>query len=185
MFFLRLKVRSLGSYCRIYFADIIEPYNVSIGHHVYINKNCTIITTGSHVEIGNYIMIGPNVTLVAQNHDMSNWKKPMFFSKCYARGTIRIEDDVWVGASVTILEGVTIGRGSVIGAGAVVTKDIPPYSIAVGIPARKIKDRIQKKEIKKALQVDLEKYKDEKVDWRSWGVGNIATTSGLRNLAKK
>jgi acetyltransferase-like isoleucine patch superfamily enzyme len=54
-----------------------------------------------------------------------------------------IEDDVWIGAGVTVVDGVTIGRGSVIGAGAVVTNDIPPYSIAVGTPAKPIKDRRQ------------------------------------------
>ena len=54
---------------------------------------------------------------------------------------IKIEDDVWIGAGAIILDGVTIGRGSVIGAGAVVTKNIPPYSVAVGVPARVIKKR--------------------------------------------
>jgi acetyltransferase-like isoleucine patch superfamily enzyme len=52
-----------------------------------------------------------------------------------------IEDDVWLGAGVTVVDGVTIGKGSIIGAGAVVTSDIPPYSIAVGIPAKPVRDR--------------------------------------------
>lgn len=185
MFFLKFKLRSLGSFCRIYFADIIEPYNISIGHHVYINKNCTITTTASRVEIGNYVMIGPNVTLIGQDHDMSNWKRPMFFSKKYSRGGIKIEDDVWIGANVTILQGVTVGRGSVIGAGAVVTKDIPPYSVAAGIPAKKIKDRIPQEQIKEALQVDLEKFKNEKVDWSRWGVGSNTAFSGIHPRAQK
>ncbi|MCX7595635.1 MAG: acyltransferase, partial [Fischerella sp.] len=55
---------------------------------------------------------------------------------------IIIEDDCWLGHGVTVLDGVTIGKGSVIGAGAVVTKDIPPYSVAVGIPAKVVKSRI-------------------------------------------
>lgn len=185
MFLLKFKLRSLGKFCRIYFADIIEPYNVSIGHHVYINKNCTIITTASRVDIGNYVMIGPNVTLIGQDHDITKWEKPMFFSNKYSRGKIKIEDDVWIGANVIILQDVTIGRGSVIGAGAVVTKDIPPYSIAVGIPARKIKDRIPQEHVKNALQVDLEKYKDEKVDWRKWGVGSNTAFSRIHPRIKK
>lgn len=60
-------------------------------------------------------------------------------------GDIIIEDDVWLGHSVTVCAGVTIGRGSVIGAGAVVTRDVPPYSIAVGAPAKVIKSRIDNK----------------------------------------
>ena len=54
---------------------------------------------------------------------------------------IKIEDDVWLGVGSTVLDGVTIGKGSVIGAGAVVTKNIPPYSVAVGVPANVIKER--------------------------------------------
>ena len=59
-----------------------------------------------------------------------------------------IEDDVWCGANVTILKGVTIGRGSVIAAGSVVTRSIPPYSIAGGVPARVIKKRFSEEQIK-------------------------------------
>ena len=56
-------------------------------------------------------------------------------------GSVTVEDDVWIGSNCVILPGVTIGCGSVIGAGAVVTKDIPPYSIAVGVPAKVLKQR--------------------------------------------
>jgi len=173
MWKLKLKLRSLGKYSRIYFADIVEPYNVSIGHHVYINKNCDIFTTGSKVEIGNYVMIGPNVTFVAQNHDVSDWKKPMIFNKKYSRGNITLADDVWIGTNVTILSGVTINRGAVVAAGAVVTKDVAAYAVVGGVPATKIKDRISAELIKKALRVDLSKFEHEKINWRSWGVGKI------------
>jgi len=54
---------------------------------------------------------------------------------------IKIEDDVWIGSNSTVLDGVTIGRGSVIGAGSVVTQDIPPFSVALGVPAKLIKER--------------------------------------------
>lgn len=173
MWGLRLKLRNLGDHSRIYFAHIVEPYNISIGHHTYINKNCDIITTGSTIKIGNFVIIGPNVTFVAQNHDFSDWTKPMILSRKYRRGKITIGDDVWIGANVTILSGVTVNRGAVIAAGAVVTKDVPEYSIVGGIPAKKIKDRFPVELIKKARQIDLNRYKQNKINWRQWGVGNI------------
>lgn len=170
---LKLKLHSLGGYSRIYFANIVEPYNVSIGHHVYINKNCDIITTESEVKIGNYVMIGPNVTFVAQDHDVSDWKIPMILGSKYKRANIEVCDDVWIGANVTILAGVTINRGAVVAAGAVVTKDVPAYAIVGGVPAVKIKDRISERLIKKALRVDFKSFEQKRVGWRKWGVGKI------------
>lgn len=170
---LKMKLHSLGDHNRIYFANIVEPYNVSIGHHVYINKNCNITTTGSTVKIGNYIMVGPNVTFVAQDHDVSNWEKPMIFGNKYKRGNIRVDDDVWIGANVTILSGVTINRGAVVAAGAVVTKDVPPYTIVGGVPAAKIKDRVPKGLINKALRVNFKRFEDKPINWRKWSVGEI------------
>ncbi|MBI2029986.1 antibiotic acetyltransferase [Candidatus Gottesmanbacteria bacterium] len=170
---LKMKLHSIGDHSRIYFANIVEPYNVAIGHHVYINKNCDIITTGSTVKIGNCVMIGPNVTFVAQDHDVSNWKKPMIFSDKYKRGNIEVCDDVWIGANVTILSGVTINRGAVVAAGAVVTKDVPPYAIVGGVPATKIKSRIPEGLINKALKVNFKRFENKPVNWRKWGVGKV------------
>jgi maltose O-acetyltransferase len=59
----------------------------------------------------------------------------------YTHAPIKIEDDVWVGFQAIILPGVTIGRGSIVGAGAVVTKDVPPYTVVVGVPARPLRQR--------------------------------------------
>ena len=173
MWQLKLKLRRLGKSSRIYFASMTEPYNVSIGHHVYINKNCDFITTGSSVDIGNYVMIGPGVTFVAQNHDFSDWSQPMVLSSQYLRGNIKISDDVWIGANATILSGVTVGRGAVVAAGAVVTKDVPPYSIVGGVPAKKLKNRFSARIIAKASRVDLAQFVNHKINWRTWGVGKI------------
>jgi galactoside O-acetyltransferase len=79
---------------------------------------------------------------VAVNHVFDDLQRPIREQGITAQGIV-IEDDVWLGAGVTVVDGVTIGRGSIIGAGAVVTTDIPPYSIAVGIPAKPVKDRRQ------------------------------------------
>jgi len=170
---LKLKLRSLGNYTQIYKLRATEPYNVSIGHHVYINELCYIATTSSRVDIGNFIMIGPNVTFIAQNHSFDNWKKPMILDGKYDSKKITLSDDVWIGANATILSGVTINRGAIVGAGAVVTKDVPAYSIVGGVPAKVIRYRFSEEYIKKALAVDFEKYKDTKIDWRRWGVGRL------------
>jgi acetyltransferase-like isoleucine patch superfamily enzyme len=170
---LKIKLKNLGDNCRIYNAHIIEPYNVSIGHHVYINKGCEIITTSSTVKIGNYVIFGPNVTLVAQNHNFDNWQVPMIMDGTYQTNQITIEDDVWVGAGVIILAGVTVHRGAVVAAGAVVTKDVPAYAIVGGVPAKVIKYRFDDETITKAHKVDLEKFKNDQISWRHWGVGNI------------
>ncbi len=173
MLMLKIKLRNLGSHCRVYFANIVEPYNVSLGHHVYINKNCDIITTGSQVQIGNYVMIGPNVTFVAQNHDFSDWTTPMILSNGYSIGKITVEEDVWIGANATILAGVTLGRGAIVAAGAVVTKDVAPYTIVGGVPAKELKKRVSSDQLRQALKVDLDTFKNRKVSWRKWGVGKI------------
>lgn len=170
---LKLKLRSLGKHTRIYFANITEPYNVSLGHHVYINKNCDFITTGSQIKIGNYVMVGPNVTFIAQDHDASDWERPMVLSNKYQRQNITVAQDVWIGANATILSGVTIGRGAIVAAGAVVTKDVAPYSIVGGVPAKKIKDRFPEKISQKANKLDLSKFEQVKINWRQWGVGEI------------
>ena len=82
------------------------------------------------------------VKIVAVDHVYDDPQRPIREQGITAQGIV-IEDDVWLGAGATVVDGVTIGRGSVIGAGAVVTTDMPPYSIAVGIPAKVVKDRRQ------------------------------------------
>ena len=173
MWQLKLKIRHLGKNSRIYFASMTEPYNISIGHHVSINKNCEFITTVSRVEMGNYIMVGPGVKFIAQNHDFSDWTVPMVLNNKYRRGSIKISDDVWIGANATILSGVTIGRGSVIAAGAVVTKDVLTYTIVGGVPAKKIKDRFSEEIIAKASKLDLDQFTNHEINWRTRGAGKI------------
>jgi len=114
---------------------------------ITIGKNCfigefNVIRGQGGVHIGNDVYTGPMVQIVAVNHVHRDPERPIREQGITAQGIV-IEDDVWIGAGATVVDGVTIGRGSVIGAGAVVTSDIPPYSIAVGIPARPVKDRRQ------------------------------------------
>ncbi len=112
---------------------------ILIGEHVHIGRNSYISGIGE-VEIGKDSMLGPNVTLNSGNHNFTDVNIPMRRQGAQL-GKITIENDVWLGANVCVVPGATIGKGAVIGAGAVVTKDVPPYSIAVGVPAKVVRDR--------------------------------------------
>ncbi|MDQ2178551.1 DapH/DapD/GlmU-related protein [Marinifilum sp. D714] len=110
---------------------------ITIGNNCTINRNSMIM---GNVVVGNYCLIAPNCKIIGSNHNFSDRKEFIKKQGISSKG-IEIEDDVWLGANVVIVDGVTIGMGSVIGASSVVTKDIPPYSIAVGNPCRVIKKR--------------------------------------------
>jgi acetyltransferase-like isoleucine patch superfamily enzyme len=127
---------------------IMNPENVSIGKEVLFNRNVFLGTLGdqgspSEIIIGDYCLFGMNVVIIAGNHPTGNVAVP-FRLQDSIPSKIVISDDCWIGANVTISKSVTIGKGSVIGANSVVTHDIPPYSVAVGAPARVIKSRISK-----------------------------------------
>lgn len=110
--------------------------NISIGDNFYANYNLTILDC-ARITIGDNCLIGPNVGIYAPNHPIDPKER--------AKGIIEsalpitIGNNVWIGGSCTILSGVTIGDNCTIGAGSVVTRDIPPNSVAVGNPARVIK----------------------------------------------
>ena len=112
---------------------------ITVGHDCFLGEMTTIRGQGG-VEIGNKVYTGPMVQILAVNHVFSDPKIPIADQGITAEGIV-IEDDVWIGAGAIILDGVRIGVGAVIGAGAVVSQDIPPYSIAVGSPAKPIRDR--------------------------------------------
>ncbi len=113
---------------------------VTIGRHVQLNP-FTVIYGGSGVSIGNYVMVGPHCMIAGGNHDYLQTEKPMRFAGSLTRGPIVIEDDVWIGANSTITDGVHIGQGAVVAAGSVVNKDVAPFDIVGGVPARVIGNR--------------------------------------------
>lgn len=151
---------SFGEHTKVY-----APYffhGTSVGDYSYISKNACI----NNCEIGKFCSIGPNFCCGLGIHPTDGIStSPMFYSTAKQNGmtlcsenkiseskkTI-IGNDVFIGANVTVLDGVIIGDGAIIGAGAVVSKDIPPYAIAVGVPAQVKKYRFDEKTISGLLE---------------------------------
>lgn len=108
-----------------------------IGKNVYINSNSTWIDT-CPITVGDRTLIGPNCSFYSGSHPTD--PRVRNGTNGPENGApITIGEDCWLGGNVTVLPGVTIGRGCTIGAGSVVTKDVPPFMVAVGNPARAIK----------------------------------------------
>ncbi|MHB0999887.1 MAG: acyltransferase [Armatimonadota bacterium] len=116
--------------------------SIDIGDNSNISANCMLISESS-LSIGKNVLIaGLTYIIAGGNHGIDRTDIPIIRQPVVQRGGVRIEDNVWLGANVTVLDGVTIGRDSIIGAGAVVTRDIPEFSIALGVPAKVVKSRI-------------------------------------------
>ena len=109
-----------------------------LGDYSGIGINCEL---NGPVRIGKYVNMGPEVVFYTQNHTYSRTDIPMQRQGFELEKPIIVGDDVWIGRRVIILPGVKIGDGVIIGAGAVVTKDVEPYSVAAGNPAKVVKRR--------------------------------------------
>lgn len=160
---------SLGEKCFIddnTFINAKSKYGITFGNNVTLNRNCYLYCSGERkgegihignnvtignngiiygcalVKIGDNCAIGPNVVIIPENHNFGDINIPIRQQGC-TRERIVIENDVWIGSNCVILAGLTIHHGSVIAAGAVVTKDIPPYAVVGGVPAKIIKYRKQ------------------------------------------
>lgn len=135
--------------------------NTFIGDYTYIGPNSNV----TKAVIGRYCSIGGNVNIGVGEHDIEKISlNACFYENIYEELTKNecvISDDVWVGVNAIILRGVKVGRGAVIGAGAIVTKDVAPYSVVVGVPAKEIKKRFSDIKINKIEESKWWKY-DEK-----------------------
>jgi maltose O-acetyltransferase len=109
-----------------------NPANITIGDDVSINSN-VILQAQAPIFIGDLTLIAAGVIIVTTNHDMSN--------RTAVTSPVRIGRNCWLGVGCIVLPGVTIGDGTVVGAGSIVTKDLPPEMICVGVPAKPLKPR--------------------------------------------
>lgn len=131
--------------------------HVHFGKNIYANFNLTMVDD-THIYVGDYTMFGPNVTVATAGHPIS----PELRQKGYQyNAPVHIGKNCWIGAGVLIMPGITIGDHTVIGAGSVVTKDIPPNTVAVGNPCRvlrKVDDHDREYYFKdRKIRPDLEK----------------------------
>lgn len=134
--------------------------------HVLINESCVIgnynyfgaYSSAGKTVIGNYCSIAPNVTIGPGEHNISNTSTSVRVMELAGinmdleRGECVIGNDVWIGANAVVLRGVHVGDGAVLAAGAIVNKDVPPYAIVGGVPAKVIKFRFEKETINKIVQ---------------------------------
>jgi acetyltransferase-like isoleucine patch superfamily enzyme len=133
--FFRLVFKRFGRGCFIdYDVYVRYPFKVSIGDRTAINRGCRLYSSymvkDAEIIIGNHVALGPQVTFFTAGHDHGT------IDLKDTAATIKVGDHVWIGGGSFILHGVTIGDGAVVGAGSTVTRDVPPWSIAVGNPAK-------------------------------------------------
>ncbi len=138
-----------ANFLRIFSWESASPIQLNIGKYCSLANDITIICGGEHDQ--NWVSTYPFIDRFSLM-EHKTLIRPRF------KGDICIGNDVWIAQNVTILSGVSIGDGAVIGAGAVVCKDIPPYAVAVGVPAKVVKYRFSKEEREKLL----------KIKWWNW-----------------
>lgn len=175
----------IGNNCKIS-KRVVLGRNVEIGNFTYLNASKYWITVESNTKIGNFCSIGPGVNIGAGNHNYSYvTTHPILFDKNYKKvlnlkentqkvnglkdkeSMTIIKNDVWIGYNAIIKRGITIGNGAVIAAGAIVTKDVPPYAVVAGCPAKVIKYRTSEENIKYMNE-------NEEKMWWSWPKEKIA-----------
>ncbi len=138
-FLARRYIRHCGKNANLQKGAIFSS-RLSIGDNSSIGIRSVIQGT---VTIGNDVMMGPEVYIYTKNHNHNRTDIPMIQQGYEDEKPVIVEDDVWIGSRVTILPGITVGKGSILGASAVVVKDVPPYSVVAGNPAKVVKSRLE------------------------------------------
>lgn len=161
-----------------YTKDLLNEYSYLIGDHTYGKPRVLHWGEDATLTIGKYCSIADNVTIFLGGNHRIDWVSTYPFnvlSDCFpiakeitghpsSKGDVVIGNDVWIGEGVVILSGVSIGDGAVIGTRAVVTKDVPPYAVVVGVPAKIKKYRFPAEYIEKLEKISWWEWSDEKVN---------------------
>ena len=161
---------------------------VEVGNCSYGELNIISFASDHKLYIGNYVSIAHNVTFMLDAEHYTNHISTYPYkvkilktadTEAFGKGNIIVDDDVWIGYEAVILAGVTVGDGAVIGTRAVVTKDVPPYTIVGGVPAKPIKRRFSDEKIEQLLKMRWWDWSEEKI------AGNIkAIQSGCMEQLK-
>jgi acetyltransferase-like isoleucine patch superfamily enzyme len=132
---------SIGDHSTVHESALIAANlgQVTIGRHSWIGPFCLVYGNGD-VSIGDNVLVAAHTSINTVSHHFDRCDIPINDQGIYC-DPVTIEDDVWIGMNAVILQGVTIGQGAIVGAGAVVTRDVPPWSIVMGVPARIVSQR--------------------------------------------
>jgi len=166
---LKMKYRWMKDHPDSFPMNYFDPKIVRMGKWSYGELNITSFNNKSHLIIGSFVSIAQNVRfLLDVEHNIHTVSQYPFKAKVLgtgneagSKGDIVIDDDVWIGYGATVLSGVHIGQGAVVAAGAVVSKDVEPYAIVGGVPAKVIKYRFDAPVIDYLLTLDYSKLDKE------------------------
>lgn len=181
------KLGAFGSNSILEYPCYIEhPKSVFVAESSRIRNYCKIINSPNEkVFIKKYTVLAPSVTLITNSHKSTVGIPHICLGPSHINdksADIIINEDVWVGANVTILAGVTVGRGAVIAAGALVTKNVPPYALVAGAPAKVIARKFEKEDVirheeviypeeeRMSLEELTKLFKEDLADKRTFGV---------------
>lgn len=149
-YFTKRKLNESGNNFRLgYSSELLNPQHFSIGDNFFTGPYCYFVTNKNNpIQIGNHVMFGPSCKIIGGDHNIHYNKNHMYFNQeiDHMHSKIVIEDGVWIGADTILLSGAHIGEGAVIGAMSLVRSSVPPYCIAVGIPAKKFRRRFDSPE---------------------------------------